>query len=244
MALKSVQWHQHTINISYDIVNPKAKYDMIVLHGWGSHKELMKDAFSKELDTFRHIYIDLPGFGNSSSITAMNSHDYAEILNTFLEEQGIKKDMIFGHSFGGKVATLLEPDLLVLLSTAGILEAKSLKVLAKIYIFKTFKFLGLSGLRELFVASDAKQLEPHMYETFKNVIAEDFTPTFKHYNKKSFIFWGDDDRATKLSSGKRIHELIENSTFQSFSGDHYFFLHEVPSICTTIENHYISPREN
>jgi non-heme chloroperoxidase len=243
VALKPIQWNQHTINISYEIVNPQAKYDLVVLHGWGSNKELMRDAFSSELDTFRHIYIDLPGFGNSSSIIAMNSFDYAEILSIFFEEQGIKKDMIAGHSFGGKVATLLGPDLLILLSSAGIIEPKPLKVWAKIYTFKALKLLGITRLRDMFVASDAKRLEPHMYDTFKNVIAEDFIPTFRHYKKKSLIFWGESDTATKLSSGKHIHELIENSEFTSFMGDHYFFLHHSRDICLAIENYYISPKE-
>lgn len=244
MALKLIQWHQHSMNISYEMHNPSAKYDMVVLHGWGANKELMRDAFSKELDVFRHIYIDLSGFGNSSSIVAMDSEDYAEILSIFFEELGIKKDMIIGHSFGGKVATLLEPELLVLLSTAGIIEPKPLKIWMKIYLFKAFKLLGLAKFRELFVATDAKKLEPHMYETFKTVIAEDFIPRFKHYSKKCLIFWGEHDTATALSSGQMIHSLIKNSTFTSFSGDHYFFLHEVPSICAAIENSYTSQEKS
>ena len=240
MALKSVQWHQHTINISYEIINPTAKYDMVVLHGWGSNKELMRDAFSKEFDTFRHIYIDLPGFGNSSASSVMNSVDYAEIISMFFELVGIKRDMIIGHSFGGKVATLLEPELLVLLSSAGIKEPKPLVVWAKIYLFKLVKFFGFASLRAKFVANDAKSLDKYMYETFKKVINEDFENTFRHYRKKSLIFWGEDDTATKLSSGQKIAQLISNSEFQSFQGDHYFFLHHVKEITKAIQNYYIS----
>lgn len=235
-----MQWHQHTINISYEIVNPKAKYDLVVLHGWGSNKELMRDAFSKEMDAFRHIYIDLPGFGNSSSATAMDSHDYAEIMSMFFEVVGIKKDIIVGHSFGGKVATLLEPELLVLLSSAGIKEPKPLKVWCKIYLFKSMKFLGLQGLRAKFIASDAKELEPHMYQTFKNVINEDFEGIFSHYMKKSLILWGESDTATKLSSGKKIHELMENSSFHTYQSDHYFFLHHAREISQRVTDTYIS----
>ena len=240
MALKSVQWHQHTLNISYEIVNPNAKYDMVVLHGWGSNKELMRDAFSKEFDTFRHIYIDLPGFGNSSAASVMTSEDYAEIISMFFELVGIKRDMIMGHSFGGKIATLLEPELLVLLSSAGIKEPKPLLVWAKIYLFKLVKFFGFASLRAKFVANDAKALDKYMYETFKNVINEDFETIFSHYRKKSLIFWGEHDTATKLSSGQKIAQLIPNSQFKAFNGDHYFFLHYVKDITKTIENYYIT----
>ena len=60
MAIKTFQHNQHTYNIAYEIVNPSAKHDFVVLHGWGSNKEIMKKAFEPYLDQFRHIYIDLP----------------------------------------------------------------------------------------------------------------------------------------------------------------------------------------
>ena len=156
MALKQIHWKKTTLNISYEIVNPQAKNDVVILHGWGSNKEIMKDAFASHLDAFRHIYIDLPGFGNSTANSIMNSHDYREIIAIFLEALSVKRDMIIGHSFGGKIATLLNPDFLVLMSTSGIVESKPLSVWAKIYLFKLFKLFGLAFLRDKFVASDAK----------------------------------------------------------------------------------------
>ena len=243
MALKRVQWHQHTIDISYEIVNPDAKVDMIVLHGWGSSKTLMKEAFSHHLDTFRHIYIDLPGFGNSTASAVMDTHDYREIIATFLEEISASRDIIMGHSFGGKIATLLNPDRLVLLSSAGIVEPKPLTVWLKIYTFKFLKLLGLTQLRKLFVASDAKDLDKFMYGTFKKVINEDFSAIFKNFRHLALIFWGDKDEATHVSSGERIHELISNSRFYVYDGDHYFFLHHTKEICDVIEESFTSMKE-
>ncbi len=228
------------IDISYEIVNPTAKRDVIFLHGWGSNKELMRDAFGNTLDTFRHIYIDLPGFGNSTSPCVMDSRGYREVIASFLEDISARRDIIVGHSFGGKIATLLSPDLLVLLSSAGIKEPKPLIVWLKIYTFKLLKMLGLSYLRKKFVAADAKNLDKHMYETFKRVVNEDYAPVFKQYEKKTLILWGEDDTATHLSSGRMIHELIKGSRFETFAGDHYFFLHHVDEIRQSIENAFIS----
>lgn len=244
MAVKQVQWHNHTLTISYEIVNPDAKRDFIVLHGWGSHKELMRDAFKSYLPTFRHIYIDLPGFGNSTSTAPMNSFDYAEIMELFIEAISAKRDIIMGHSFGGKVATLLNPDMLVLLSSAGIKEAKPLKIHLKIALFKMLKTVGFAKLRHLFVANDAKLLDKHMYETFKRVIAEDFSAIFARFTKKCLIFWGTRDTATKLESGKRIHLLIKDSIFKAFQGDHYFFLQNSAKIAHDIEQRYIHTKED
>ena len=239
MALKSIVFKNSTFNISYEILNPEAKYDTIFLHGWGSNKNIMKQAFSKELSEFRHIYVDMPGFGNSTCNIALTTDDYATILEQFFAQVGIQKEIILGHSFGGKVATLLEPSLLVLLSTAGIKIEKSFNVKAKIAIFKLFKNIGLQSLRKYFVASDAKTLSECMYTTFKNVVDEDFSTYFKRTKSYAYICWGESDTATPLSSGKSISTLIAKNEFTSFKGDHYFFLHHAKAISEGIVSNYL-----
>ena len=44
MAIKSVEYKGELFEISYEMLNPSAQTDFIVLHGWGSNKELMKNA--------------------------------------------------------------------------------------------------------------------------------------------------------------------------------------------------------
>ena len=95
-------------------------------------------------------------------------------------------------------------------------------------------------LRKYFVANDAKELDQNMYETFKNVVNEDFSAHFEHFAKKALICWGTEDTATRLASGREIARLIKQSTFMEFGGDHYFFLHHVPEIVSNIETSYIS----
>ena len=237
MALKSVVYKGEEFSISYTISNPQAKKDFIVLHGWGSNKELMSGSFSKELKSFRHIYIDMPGFGKSSCDIVLTTTDYADILELFFQEVGIKKDVILGHSFGGKVATLLEPELLVLVASAGIVVPKPLSIKTKIILFKILKNLGLSKMRSLFVAEDAKQLSQVMYETFKNVVDENFSKEFSSRKKKTLLFWGKDDTATPLNSAKIMDDLLENSTLKVYDGDHYFFMKNSKDIAEEIETH-------
>ena len=128
MAIKSIQYNQHTLDISYEIVNPEASVDLIVLHGWGSNKNLMKQSFATNMSAFRHIYIDLPGFGNSTCNITLTTADYARIIELLMIHMNASKDIILGHSFGGKVATLLDPKVLVLVGSAGIYTAKPLNV--------------------------------------------------------------------------------------------------------------------
>jgi pimeloyl-ACP methyl ester carboxylesterase len=244
MAIKSIQFNQHTLDISYEILNPNAKIDIIILHGWGSNKNIMKQAFAPYMDVFRHIYIDLPGFGNSTCNMALTTKDYARIVELLMIHLNASKDIIIGHSFGGKVALLLEPSVLVLLSSAGIYVTKSLKVRAKIALFKFLKLFGLAKFREFFVASDAKQLSEPMYQTFKNVVDEDFANEFREFSGTALLCWGKDDTATPLSSANKINKLIKDSKLIVYEGDHYFFLHHAKDVAQNIEKIFLKTLEH
>ena len=243
MAVKSIQYNQHTMNIGYEILNHEANIDIIILHGWGSNKALMKKSFSKYMDSFRHIYIDLPGFGESTCNQVLKTSDYARIVELMMIHINAKKDIIVGHSFGGKVATLLSPSVLVLLSSAGIIWSKPFKVRAKIYAFKLLKNFGFAKLRKHFVADDAKELTQHMYETFKNVVDEDFTYEFKNFTSKALICWGKNDNATPLKSAKKINELIKDSRLEVYDGEHYFFMDYAEDISKNIVDTFLSTME-
>jgi pimeloyl-ACP methyl ester carboxylesterase len=244
MAVKSIQYNKHTFDVSYEIINPKSSVDLIVLHGWGSNKDLMKKTFSTHMSQFRHIYIDLPGFGNSTCPAPLTTADTARIVELFMIHINASKDLIIGHSFGGKVATLLEPKVLILLSSAGIYIPKSLKVRAKIVIFKILKLLGFSKLRSLFVASDAKSLSEPMYQTFKNVVDEDFSNHFSSFSGKALVCWGRDDTATPLGSGEKIAQLIKDSTLKVYDGDHYFFMNYAQDISQNIKDTFLETLGN
>jgi len=222
MALRSVEVDNKRFEISYDIINPQGKKDIIFLHGWGSNKEVMK-IFKDNFKNYRHIYVDMPGFGKSSNDYVLKTEDYAKIIDEFLKNIGAKKEIIIGHSFGGKVATLLEPKLLVLLGSAGIVLPKPFSVKVKIKTFKLLKKLGLSKFRELFVSSDVKGMSENMYETFKNVVDEDFSDIFAKYSGKALIFGGDKDTAVPPQAVKKQSELLKSKLIM-LSGDHYFFL--------------------
>jgi pimeloyl-ACP methyl ester carboxylesterase len=236
LASKSLTVDNKTFDISYEILNASCKKDIIFLHGWGSNKDIMKNVFSPFLKDFRHIYIDLPGFGKSPNEYELKTEDYVKITNEFLTLLNSTKDVIAGHSYGGKVATSLNPKNLVLLSSAGILEEKSCAVKAKIAFAKFFNALGLGKITKMFRSSDVSSMNEGMYATFKNVVNEDFSNSFKNYKNNALIFWGEKDSATSLESGKKIASLINSSTFISYDGDHYFFVKNAKDIAKRVEN--------
>ena len=224
MAVKEIKYGGKIYRISYETANPADKDVALFLHGWGANKEIMKKAFGMYFKDFRHVYVDMPGFGASSMHGALATKDYAKIMKSFLDELGASPKIIFGHSFGGKVATLLNPEYLVLLSSAGIVAKKPLWVRFKIALFKFLKLFGLGFLYKFFATKDVKGMSKTMYETLKNVVDEDFSSKFADFGGKAFIFWGEEDKATPLKSGERVSRLIKNSEFHALKGDHFFFL--------------------
>jgi len=236
LALKEINYNKHVFRLSYEVINSNAEESLLILHGWGSNKEIMKQAFSKELSTYKHIYLDMPGFGGSSNDMILTTKDYGNIVQLFLETLMAEPKIVMGHSFGGKVATFLNIPYLVLLSSAGIITVKPWSVKVKIATFKLLKPLGFSKIRELFVAPDAKNMSHEMYETFKNVVDEDFEAEFSKSKSRALCFWGIEDTATPLYTGEKIATLIDNSKFYPLDGDHFFFLKHAHFIALEIEN--------
>ncbi len=225
MAIKEVIHESQSYHISYEILNQNAAKTMVFLHGWGANKEIMKQAFGGSgLDGFRLIFLDLPGFGGSSMHAALKTEDYAKIVELFLDSLHVKGCCIVGHSFGGKVGAVLNPVNLVLLSSAGILVKKSLKIRMKIRFFKIFKGIVPKWAYRFFASDDVGGMSQVMYETFKSVVDEDFSSVFEKVTSKTVIFWGRDDGATPLSSGEEIARIVKTALFYPMDGDHFFFV--------------------
>ena len=234
MASKEITYKEHTFKLSYELVNPTEKKALLVLHGWGSNKEIMKQAFKKALPEYKHIYLDMPGFGKSTNNMELTTEDYGYIVQHFLKALGVRVSIAIGHSFGGKVATLLNTPCLVLLSSSGILVPKVRKVRLKISLFEFLKPFKLDRIHQLILNDDAKNMPRHMYETFRNVVNEDYEHNFTNSRSKALIFWGKNDTATPLWSGRKIAELMENSVFYPLDGDHFFFLQHKDFVARTI----------
>ncbi len=237
MASKEITYKKHSFRLAYELVNPAQKKVLLVLHGWGSNKEIMKQAFGKLLPEYKHIYLDMPGFGKSTNDMILATKDYAEIVKLFLKILDVTPTIAMGHSFGGKVSTLLHTPCLVLLSSAGVVTEKPWSIKLKIATVKFLKPLGITFIRDMFKSKDVENMSHEMYETFKNVVDEDFEASFAQSKSKAMCFWGKEDTATPLYTGEKIAGLIKNSVFYPLDGDHFFFLKHANFIAQTISEH-------
>jgi pimeloyl-ACP methyl ester carboxylesterase len=238
MASKNIIYQEQSFKLSYEIRNPKQEEVILILHGWGSNKEIMMQAFAKTMPHLKHIYLDMAGFGKSSNPMTLTTHDYAKITTQFIEALGAEVKIAMGHSFGGKVATLLGTPYLVLLSSSGVCVPKRAWVRFKIALFKLLKpLMRFDRVHQWFVSEDAKGMSPQMYETFKNVVNEDFERHFEQSRSQALCFWGKEDTATPLWSGEKIATMLDAPLYP-LDGDHFFFLYHSDSIADHIDQHF------
>ena len=208
----------------------------VFLHGWGSNLNLMKP-LSEIFTLESKLLIDFPPFGKSSQEpkVAWNLDNYCELTKQIIDisikkaqEEGllIKRIVLFGHSFGGRVAIKLAKfsNKLILISAAGLKPKFSLKTKTKILLYKFYKKIG-SKKANLFGSQDYKVLSPVMKQTFNNIIGEDLKNVCKTIKTKTLIIFGTKDKETPPYMAKKLNQYIKNSKLVFISGaDHFAYL--------------------
>lgn len=208
---------------------------VLFLHGWGCEGTIWKtqrDFFAKR---YKVIAVDLPGFGTSPPPQkAENSYYYADQVYALLRELEIKKVVLVGHSFGGKVALLLaaaHPEIvgaLVLVSSAGVVRNR-LKNTIKQWGYKAAKLLSKIGLYDKNKlnksgSADFRACEGVMRGVLCKVIKEDAVKVSRSVVCPTLLIWGEDDAETPLKSGKKLSRNIKNSALVLCGKGHFPFL--------------------
>lgn len=208
---------------------------LLFLHGWGCSGEIWKNQREFFAKNYRVITVDLPGFGNSPPPQkAEDSHYFAEEIYAILKALDIKKVLLVGHSFGGKIALLLtakHPEIvsaLVLVSSTGVLRNR-LKNFVKKCLYKTAKLLAKIGLidKEKLQrggSADFKASQGVMRGVLCKIVKEDVLKQARLLCCPTLLIWGKDDGETPLKSGKKLEKNIKNSALVLCGKGHFPFL--------------------
>ena len=175
--------------------------DILLLHGWGQNIEMMKMLGDNFSDRFRITILDFPGFGLSEEPSeSWTIKDFADMLDEFVKELGIKKPIIMGHSFGGRVAIRYSADhvveKIVLFGSPCVREERELPLSVK--ILKGIKKLpGMDKIGEFaknYIGSrDYKAASPIMRQTLVDVVNEDLSKYAKEIDCPTLLIWGEND---------------------------------------------------
>lgn len=220
---------------------------LFFLHGWVGKYIIDKNQniydFYKPLieelnKKFFCEFIILPGFSNNPEPERPYFlDDYVNFVNNYIEEKGINKFYLMGHSFGGQIAakfSYLYPERvekLILYNSACIRKSnfkrkifkKLNKIFNKIKIFKKSLFLKKIIYKILTNTTSIAFYSEIMKKTMSNIIEEDLTNILDKIENETIIIWGAKDKITPLWQGKLINSLIRNSKLIVHPlGDHNF----------------------
>ena len=218
--------------------------DILLLHGWGQNIEMMKMLGDNFSDRFRITILDFPGFGFSEEPSeSWNIKDYADMLEEFINELDIKKPIIMGHSFGGRVAIRYSADhvveKIVLFGSPCVREDTELPLNVK--ILKGIKKLpGMDKIGEFaknFIGSrDYKAASPIMRQTLVNVVNEDLSKYAKEIDCPTLLIWGENDDEAPVSDAKELEQIMNDAALIVLPGTHYAYLENLNQVVNILNS--------
>lgn len=243
------------INVNCFEKGDKASEEAVVmLHGWGSNITLFENAAAFVAGKYFVAAPDMPGFGETPEPPyAWNVDDYTDFVIEFIKKLGLKKVILLGHSFGGRVIIKLvnRKELpftvtrLILVDSAGIRPEKTAEQLKKEKIMKTGKKLLafspklLKFFQSMVGSADYKAASPLMREILVNVVNEDLSHLLPTINQETLLIWGTLDTATPIADAEKMEQLIPEAGLARIEGvGHYSFL-ENPVVFEAILESYL-----
>ena len=210
---------------------------VLLLHGWG----LRGDFWSRVMDGleggFDFIAPDFPGFGSTNAPPVpWGVSDYMEWVIALMDELGVQRASVIGHSFGGRVAiklAALHPERvekLVLTDAAGIRPKRTLAYHYRVSKFKATRWLSKQLLapkpvREWAAARVANQgsadyqaASGTVRGSFVRIVNEDLRKYLPRIQAPTLLIWGERDQDTPLADGQLMEKLIPDAGLVVFQG--------------------------
>lgn len=209
------------MKINYKL-NGNKDETVLFLHGWGANLNSFS-FFSKQLNgEYSTLQVDFSGFGESEKLKyAFTVFDYAFEIFKLLKTLNINSIIIIAHSFGVRVAILLETMFnlnvkkMIFIGGAGVKPKFNIIKTFKIYNYKFAKFLNKTKLFKInlnkFGSLDYKQLNSIQKQTFLNIVNFDETNLLKQISSKTLLIWGEEDKETPVYMAKIMNKKIKNS---------------------------------
>ena len=227
----------NNLNLYYEKYGTK-KQSIIILPGWGNNRITFNYLIHDLKDYFTFYIIDYPGFGNSTINKDLTIFDYTDIIYKFIKTLNINNPILIGHSFGGRIISILTTTYnikikkLLLIDVAGLKEY-NIKLFIKIKLYKLLKTLikllpkkisikYKNNLFNKFASNDYKLLPSNLYKTFQNVTKVNLNKYYKKINLETLIIWGEKDNITPLKQGIKLNKIINNSTLIPIKNTKHF----------------------
>ena len=215
---------------------------IVLMHGWGCNLTTLASIEKVAAESHTVYNVDFPGFGESEEPNEVWGVElYTQLIEKFIEAEGIENPILLGHSFGGRVGILYSSrnkvKKLILVDAAGVKPRRSFKYYFKVYTYKLGKKLmpliyGKKGAQERIEqmrakrgSSDYNNASPMMRAILSKVVNEDLKHCMPKISAPTLLIWGENDTATPLRDAQIMEKLIPDAGLVSFPGcGHYSFL--------------------
>ena len=233
-------------NVDVNYIQYGEGKDIVLLHGWGQNIEMMKPIGDNFCDRFRITILDFPGFGKSNEPDYdWTISDYALMLEEFIKKLDIKKPVIMGHSFGGRVAIRYSAnnpiEKLILFGSPCIIIQESLSL--KVRMLKSLKKLpGMDKfgeyMKQYIGSRDYKAASPVMRQTLVEVVNEDLSKYAKEIEEPTLLIWGQNDTEAPVNEAKELEKIMIDAALIILPGTHYAYLENLQQVVNILNNFF------
>lgn len=219
---------------------------VLLLHGWGTSSESLAPLAGALQDSFRVLAVDLPGFGWSQAPpAAWGVAEYAAHVERLMQETGVARAAVVGHSFGGRIAIRLAAEhpervhRLCLVASSGIRPRRGPGYYARVAAAKLARWFfslpgwGAAGRRMIsrvygrLGSRDYRAAGP-MRATLVKVVNEDLTPLLPAIQAPTLVLWGDRDQEVPRPAMEIMAARIPGARLRVFPGAGHFPFADAP----------------
>lgn len=212
--------------IDYNYTFANSKHTILFLHGWGGNKNSFRSTINLLKNKFNILTITLPTI--KATVQVWTLYDYAFVVENILKLHSVNQVTIICHSFGFRVACLLNGKILIkkLVITGGA-GLKKKNYFKKIETDNNKILLSQKKFHYLYdsiASKDYKSLSNTNKKTFNNVIGVN-TKNFIKFDCPILLFWGTRDKETKLWIAKKIKK-VNHAKLITTKLDHFAYIKE------------------
>lgn len=231
-------------NVNVNYIQYGEGKDVLLLHGWGQNIQMMKPIGDNLCSNHRITIIDFPGFGESDEpSTPWTIDDYSLLIENLVRELNIRKPIVMGHSFGGRVAIHFSSnnpiEKLVLFGSPCIRENKKLplstRILKKLKTLPGMDKLG-EEMKKYIGSRDYKAASPIIRQTLVNVINEDLSSYARKIEEPTLLIWGEADTEAPVDDARELEKIMIDAALIILPGTHYAYLENLGQVINILNS--------
>jgi pimeloyl-ACP methyl ester carboxylesterase len=228
---------------------------LVLIHGAGG-MHLHWPYNLRRLTDFRVFAPDLPGHGKSDGLGKQSIDKYAEVLAAWMDQVGIKKAVIAGHSMGGAIAQTLAMEYadkvraLILISTGAklavsphLLEKLSTPTSTPAAIDLILKWSWAPDTNGKLIDKAREQMlstrSAVIYGDYLACSKFDLTSKLKKISVPTQVIVGDNDKMTPLDLNRQLESGIKNANMTVIPDGGHMIMLEKPNAVAQAANQFL-----